>query len=214
MVSTETTKTIKCARCGSEIVFKGGKHKYCYECLPIIKKERQRLRDWKRTVLKRQKEAEKRLCKCPACGVEFSRLSQGSKKKYCGNEACEAERLRRKYGYKHRYKSNITTIHTLEYKTKPRYVDYFKRHKRRFNDQPFLSESEFDSITGKACYYCGNEGPNGIDRLDNTRGYVLDNCVPCCKHCNYVKSNLSVGVFKEWVTRFVNYQTDNKTAML
>ena len=51
------------------------------------------------------------------------------------------------------------------------------------------------------CYYCGIEPiqvrqfaghkerfiHNGIARLDMNKGYVLDNCVSCCKTCNYKK---------------------------
>ena len=27
----------------------------------------------------------------------------------------------------------------------------------------------------------------GLDRLDNSKGYVLDNVVPCCDKCNRLK---------------------------
>lgn len=30
---------------------------------------------------------------------------------------------------------------------------------------------------------------NGIDRLDNTKGYTVDNCVPCCTTVNLMKLN-------------------------
>lgn len=30
---------------------------------------------------------------------------------------------------------------------------------------------------------------NGIDRKDSNQGYLLDNCVSCCKECNELKSN-------------------------
>lgn len=28
-----------------------------------------------------------------------------------------------------------------------------------------------------------------LDRKDNSKGYTLDNCVVCCKECNYIKSD-------------------------
>lgn len=42
-----------------------------------------------------------------------------------------------------------------------------------------------DLITD-ACFYCGaSPGPvNGIDRVDNSRGYTEDNVVSCCFRCN------------------------------
>ena len=36
-----------------------------------------------------------------------------------------------------------------------------------------------------------------------------DNCVPCCKHCNYVKGDLSIGDFEIWTKRFVGKQNGN-----
>lgn len=30
---------------------------------------------------------------------------------------------------------------------------------------------------------------NGIDRLDNTKGYTPENSVACCKHCNSLKGD-------------------------
>jgi hypothetical protein len=38
----------------------------------------------------------------------------------------------------------------------------------------------------KPCYYCG-ELSKGIDRLDSTKGYEVENCVSCCEQCNYMK---------------------------
>lgn len=33
--------------------------------------------------------------------------------------------------------------------------------------------------------------------MDNTRGYVADNCVACCKTCNYMKGSLDARTFVE-----------------
>lgn len=32
---------------------------------------------------------------------------------------------------------------------------------------------------------------NGIDRIDNRRGYTVENCVPCCSTCNMMKKTLT-----------------------
>ena len=46
------------------------------------------------------------------------------------------------------------------------------------------------------CFYCGGERPtNGFDRVDNSRGYLKDNSVPCCKVCNYMKKTMDVDDF-------------------
>lgn len=53
-------------------------------------------------------------------------------------------------------------------------------------------------IVNQPCTYCGKKPANsmgnfyysGIDRKDNNKGYAAENCIPCCKECNKIKSNL------------------------
>jgi hypothetical protein len=42
---------------------------------------------------------------------------------------------------------------------------------------------------------------NGIDRIDNARGYERDNIVPCCKFCNRAKSAMPQKEFIDLVRR-------------
>lgn len=94
----------------------------------------------------------------------------------------------------------------------------FSRYKAsaKFKGHEFaLTESEFKSITKTVCHYCGvppssvnkhtgGSGTyvyNGIDRVDNSIGYVVDNCVPCCGDCNYAKRNLSYHDFLSLISR-------------
>jgi hypothetical protein len=94
--------------------------------------------------------------------------------------------------------------HNLDYKKSPTYKSYQDRAIKKFPGQAVLSKKDFSDLTQKECHYCGKEGPNGIDRIDNTTGYVLSNCVPCCKHCNYVKGDLSKEDFETWKKRFIS----------
>lgn len=79
-----------------------------------------------------------------------------------------------------------------------------------------LSEDEFRRLTKQPCYYCGQiaDRPaprakgtngdylyNGIDRIDNSKGYVEGNVRPCCKQCNIAKNVLSEVDFIDWVKR-------------
>jgi len=49
------------------------------------------------------------------------------------------------------------------------------------------------------CEYAPRHEFNGIDRVDNTVGYVPENCVACCKWCNRAKGHASLEAFMEWV---------------
>ncbi len=66
-----------------------------------------------------------------------------------------------------------------------------------------LTEDEFDAVTGRksTCTYCGRNPANGkrhgIDRLDISKGYVLDNCVTACGDCNIAKGTRSASDFIE-----------------
>ena len=94
--------------------------------------------------------------------------------------------------------------HTLNYKSPPQYATYKRRHLALHgNSSDVISKETFSEISAKNCHYCGVKGPNGIDRVDSCYGYILSNCVPACKHCNYVKGNLTIELFEEWRDRFV-----------
>lgn len=40
---------------------------------------------------------------------------------------------------------------------------------------------------------------NGIDRMDNSIGYVEDNCLPCCFICNRAKRDMGYFEFEEYL---------------
>lgn len=82
-------------------------------------------------------------------------------------------------------------------------LDYQKRAREK-NLSFTLSKEQFKSLIDSDCYYCGAKPSNsfvqhnrplpvyqGIDRLDNTKGYTPDNVVPACIVCNKMKKALS-----------------------
>ena len=71
----------------------------------------------------------------------------------------------------------------------------------------FLTEEEFLSFWGTPCHYCGDEVLTiGLDRVDNSRGYSMDNVVSCHEFCNKMKLTLShdefVSVCRKVAARF------------
>jgi hypothetical protein len=97
---------------------------------------------------------------------------------------------------------------------KTQYNTFLKMYKRSAYKRGIkfiLTPEEFMEIIHKNCYYCDDvptEKPlrkalkndailknrtisvNGIDRKDNSIGYTIVNCVPCCKTCNFMKRNM------------------------
>lgn len=80
-----------------------------------------------------------------------------------------------------------------------------------------LSFDQFLILSKAPCCYCGTSHSkaiktkyeefvaNGIDRIDNSLGYIEGNVVSCCKTCNYMKRDLSVSDFLEHVRNVVTY---------
>ena len=71
-----------------------------------------------------------------------------------------------------------------------------------------ISQEEFNKTVKEPCHYCNviqERGFNGIDRLDSNIGYVIDNCVSCCKICNYMKCSLPVDVFLKRIEHILTY---------
>lgn len=71
-----------------------------------------------------------------------------------------------------------------------------------------LTLDDFISITKQPCYYCNtyydeylNEPFNGVDRIDSSKGYSLNNCVPCCKLCNQMKMDSTEEEFLKRVAK-------------
>ncbi len=50
---------------------------------------------------------------------------------------------------------------------------------------------------------------NGIDRVDNTKGYTIENTVSCCFRCNTAKLNYTTEDFKSWITNIYNNYIKN-----
>jgi hypothetical protein len=69
------------------------------------------------------------------------------------------------------------------------YAEYVRSASKRSLEFQ-LSFEEFKSIVCQPCFYCGTitSGESiGIDRFDNSKGYIVENCRPCCDTCNRMK---------------------------
>lgn len=88
----------------------------------------------------------------------------------------------------------------------------YKRHAKRRGHDWSLTRDEVVEIISDKCHYCGSSPSNtkrhkntviplhynGIDRMDNSKGYSAPNTVPCCRVCNRAKETLTVREFRDW----------------
>ena len=101
----------------------------------------------------------------------------------------------------------------------------YKRHAEKRGLAFKLTYEEFKNILQQDCTYCGvkpnqvyqlfKRGTkeiragvpvtyNGIDRVDSSLGYTLDNTVPCCRSCNWAKMDHSLDHFKKRIIAIYN----------
>lgn len=69
------------------------------------------------------------------------------------------------------------------------------------------------------CVYCGSPPANvsrtrgekfsytGLDRLDSSVGYTIDNVVPACFDCNNAKRQMDFATFLDWTRKVHNHLT-------
>jgi hypothetical protein len=129
------------------------------------------------------------LCKCD-CGkhtvVETSHLTSGWTQS-CG---CLAGRKK--------LPNNQSEIRKI--------IVWYKRGAKRRGIEWKISNADAQEIIQKECFYCGTKFSNncdgfkynGIDRVDNEKGYEIGNVVPCCKACNIAKHDMKQKDFVLW----------------
>ncbi len=79
------------------------------------------------------------------------------------------------------------------------YNEYRRISEQVRNIKFYLTPEQYQLLLNKECYLCGicpmNQHRNGIDRIDNTGDYTIENCRSCCGHCNMMKREYSYDDF-------------------
>lgn len=143
-------------------------------------------------------------CRCD-CGVEQDvRASHLRHNKSKGCKSCQA------------YEREA--IRNRPRKTIPARYGQYKAKARERGYAFSLSIEEFSSLLTSNCYYCATPPVkphptatdglliNGIDRLDSSAGYTVENCVSACFLCNRAKNTLTLGAFVEHVFKITAHQ--------
>lgn len=69
-----------------------------------------------------------------------------------------------------------------------------------------LTKEQFAEFWKKPCNYCGSEIDTiGLDRIDNKRGYTMDNIKSCCSTCNRMKLDLEEEFFLTHIKKIINF---------
>ena len=147
------------------------------------------------------------LCRCD-CGKEFvTRGSSLRKGETCSCGCVAAEKLRLSVILPYGVAARNQILRRLKANARER------RYFWGLTDEQAIELMEGD------CFYCGASKSNlsrhpeqngvyyynGIDRVDNTRGYVIGNVVSCCKHCNIAKRDRTVSDFLRWVEKVYRF---------
>lgn len=137
------------------------------------------------------------------CGFETSIRIDGVKK----NNSCpKCGQIKRRATFTNKTKESI--IKSL-----------YNTYKRQATKRSYVFDITYEffkELIFKDCYYCSNPPSNtakqnhrsltynGVDRVDNSRGYYDDNVVSCCGECNWMKNKLNKDKFLEKVKKIFN----------
>lgn len=181
--------------------------------IKLIKRNKMRLIDLtgkrfnRLTVIERSYPNTKRgcprwLCKCD-CGVE--KIVNGIDLRKGKTQSCGC--LQKEYAKKRKLEPRISNMRHM--------ISNYRGGARRRGLEWKLTEEQFKELTQQDCFYCGAKPNNrfeykgsngayiynGIDRVNNDKGYTIENTVPCCFFCNERKRALTLQEFKDWIKR-------------
>ncbi len=116
------------------------------------------------------------------------------------------------------YQRNKKRQHDLARQPRQRFL-FGKKNATQRNLTWNIEETSFYELIKQPCDYC-QQPPTlettgvWLDRLDNTKGYELDNVVPCCGRCNTSKSNnFTPEEWKVMVKAYLQYKLEAPTGI-
>lgn len=120
---------------------------------------------------------------------------QSSRKSYLKNKDTpeyKESALKRLEKYRTKNRTKIRESDNQRWRQSPkRRYNRAKKVAKNRSIEFTLTIEHYSNLIKQPCYYeCGNnvsETGIGLDRKDNTKGYTLENSVPCCAFCNIIK---------------------------
>lgn len=156
--------------------------------------------------------------RCRKCAHEYFReyyqshkdSIAASRKKWRSNPNNRRKELikQRQYHKEHPEIAKRYRIKWLEkQRNDPAYI--FRIYKRNAALRELQFDVTFDQFVtfwNRPCYYCGTFiNTIGIDRKNNSLGYILSNLVPCCRLCNRLKMAMDINDFINHCKKIVDH---------
>lgn len=224
---------INCKKCNKEIELMPFKIKedgnYCHSCICTLK--------WEEKLNGKPRASDRFKVNCMDCRKELNILYSTVKKEgnrciSCSNKLNANKENRYKPHTKEaKEKMSKNSSNKLGFREASinRTINSVQGSARKRGLEYTLTREEFIKLTSSNCFYCGSEPKNickslsskgkygnngdyiynGIDRIDQNKGYIIENCVPCCKTCNWAKGEKTLEEFMIWIKNIVNFQANN-----
>lgn len=163
-----------------------GGNKSCDECLEVARQKDKARFDSRKQLQNILKQVNSSVRVCVDCGKEYEKFitnnnNESNRCNHCNQtqQNQDNKRLDRERNFKNEM-----------FKNRPRFFKEYVNGAIKRNYEFLLTFDDFNKLVDSECFYCHHniiEEVNGIDRVDNTKGYTKENTVSCCEKCNRMK---------------------------
>lgn len=160
--------------------------KSCENCLEKQREREQKRFDTRKMLQNALKDigSDKRIC--VDCGATYDTFK--TSQNYDSNRCIKCNKAQNIQESK---RERVCNYKNEKFRNKVPYYKAYINSAIKRNYEFLLNFEEFSELVIKPCYYCQyykESETNGIDRVDNSKGYTKENTVPCCEKCNNMKN--------------------------
>lgn len=123
---------------------------------------------------------------------------------YCKNFPEKVRETRIKYN-----QANVQKLRDIANEYNHSFDGIYRRYKSSAvkRDIAFdLTKDQFMSLIESTCVYCGTVEQVGVDRIDNSVGYTLENSASCCHYCNRMKWTHNKEAFLSHIAKIAKHR--------